>query len=187
MRIASFSADGQSHYGVITDAGAIALSADFPDWPTLREVIAAAALLESEFEVSADVWSVTSFNELARDGLATARWNRLHPGEDARLSYVERCLGGRGGPVLASSDYQSAVADQIRAFVPARYAVLGTDGFGRSDTRRKLRTYFEVDRYSTCAAALSALAADGAVSVERVGEAIRKYGLDPERIDPASV
>ncbi|MCA9512796.1 MAG: pyruvate dehydrogenase (acetyl-transferring), homodimeric type [Myxococcota bacterium] len=153
----------------------------------LREVLAAADLLEQDFGVAADVWSVTSYGELRRDGVAAARWNRLHPGEERRRSHVERCLAAQPGPVLASSDYMTLVADQIRAFVPGAFHVLGTDGFGRSDTRRKLRQYFEVDRYSTCVAALAALADDGQVDRGRVATAIRKYGVDPEKIDPASV
>jgi pyruvate dehydrogenase E1 component len=153
----------------------------------LREVLAAADLLAEDFDVRSHVWSVTSFNELARDGLAAQRWNRLHPDEDPRVAYAERCLAQRPGPVVANSDYMVAVAEQIRPWVPGRYSVLGTDGYGRSDTRRKLRRFFEVDRYSTAVAALSALAAEGALDRSRVGEAIRKYGVDPDKLDPASV
>jgi pyruvate dehydrogenase E1 component len=153
----------------------------------LREVLAAAQLLAEDFGVQCDVWSVTSFNELARDGRAATRWNRLHPDRDPRVPYVERCLAARSGPIVASSDYMAAVADQIRAWVPGRYTVLGTDGFGRSDTRRKLRRFFEVDRYATCVAALWTLAEEGGIERERVQEAIRKYGVDPDKIDPASV
>jgi pyruvate dehydrogenase E1 component len=153
----------------------------------LREVLAAADLLLDDFGVRADIWSVTSFNELRREGLEADRWNGLHPESERRLSYVERCLAKRAGPVVANSDYMRAVADQIRAFVPGRYSVLGTDGFGRSDTRRKLRQFFEVDRYYTCVAALSALSEDGLVDRSLVAEAISKYGLDPEKPDPLSV
>jgi len=153
----------------------------------LREVLAAATLLAEDFGVQADVWSVTSFNELRRDGLETRRWNRLNPDEEPRLSYVERCLSKQPGPVVASSDYMAMVPDQIRPYVPARFMVLGTDGFGRSDTRRKLRQFFEVDRYWTAVTALSALADEGAIDRSRVSEAIRKYGIDPAKIDPASV
>jgi len=153
----------------------------------LREVLAAADLLEQDFGVHADVWSVTSFNELRRDGLAAERWSRLHPDEERRRPYVERCLAAQPGPVLASSDYMALVADQIRPWVRGTYRVLGTDGFGRSDTRRKLRRHFEVDRYSTCVAALAALADDGQGDRSRVATAVRKYGVDPEKIDPMSV
>jgi pyruvate dehydrogenase E1 component len=153
----------------------------------LREVLAAADLLAEDFGVRSDVWSATSFNELARDGQEVERWNRLHPDEDRRLPYVERCLAARSGPVVANSDYMAAVAEQIRPYVPGRFVTLGTDGVGRSDTRRKLRRFFEVDRYSTCVAALWALSEEGSIDRSRVGEAIRKYGIDPDKIDPTSV
>jgi pyruvate dehydrogenase E1 component len=153
----------------------------------LREVMAAAELLEHDFGVGSDIWSVTSFNELARDGRAAERWSRLHPDEDPRVSYVERCLARGTGPVVAASDYVRAHADQIRAFVPASYHVLGTDGYGRSDTRRKLRKFFEVDRFHVAVAALVALADEGAIGRSRVSEAIAKYGLDPEKPNPVEV
>jgi pyruvate dehydrogenase E1 component len=146
----------------------------------LREVEAAVELL-AEHGVSADVWSVTSFTELRRDGIEVERWNRLHPTEPPRVAYIEEQLGGRGpGPVVAASDYLRAFADQIRAWVPGRYTVLGTDGFGRSDYRRALRRFFEVDRYHVAVAALSALAAEGAVKPEVVQAAISTYGIDAE-------
>jgi len=149
----------------------------------LWEVIAAAALLGTDFGVAADVWSVPSFTELRRDGLAAERWSMLHPLEEPRRSYVESCLGGRAGPVVAATDYVRAYADQIRPFVPGRYRVLGTDGFGRSDYRRKLRSHFEVDRHYVVLAALSALGADGTVPAE----AMERYGFDPDKPDPVSV
>jgi len=152
----------------------------------LREVIAAAELLEADHGVAADIWSVPSFTELRREGLAVERWNTLHPLQERRRSYVEQCLSGRPGPVIASTDYIKAFADQIRAFVPGRYRVLGTDGFGRSDYRRRLRSHFEVDRYFVAVAALSALADEGAVDGAVVEAAITKYGIDPERGDPAT-
>ena len=129
----------------------------------LREVLAAADLLESEFQVAADVWSVTSFTELRREGLDVERWNRLHPTAPAREAYVESVLRERGGPFVAASDYMRAFADQIRPFVPGRYTALGTDGFGRSDYRVKLRRFFEVDRHhvAVAVAALKALADEG--------------------------
>jgi pyruvate dehydrogenase E1 component len=153
----------------------------------LREVIAASDLLRHDFAVTSDIWSVPSFNELARDGAESERWNRLHPGEEARLCYVERCLSGRRGPVVAASDYVRSHVEAIRAHVPSRFSVLGTDGYGRSDGREKLRSFFEVDRYHVVVAALSALAADGVIEASRVGEAIAKYGVDPDRPAPTSV
>ena len=154
----------------------------------LREVIAAAELLASDFGVAADVWSVPSFTELRRDGLAAQRWNMLHPLDEPRRSYVETCLAERpAGPVVASTDYIRAFADQIRPFVGRRYQVLGTDGFGRSDYRRKLRAHFEVDRHYVALAALHALAADGAVPAKVVAEAIERYGIDPDKPDPVLV
>jgi pyruvate dehydrogenase E1 component len=150
-----------------------------------REVIAAADLLADDFGVTADLWSVPSFTELRRDGLAADRWNLLHPGERPRVSYVESCLADRDGPVVAATDYVKTFADQIRPFVPRRYNVLGTDGFGRSDYRRKLRQFFEVDRHFVALAALSALAAEGAVPASAVADAIGRYGIDPDKPDPA--
>jgi pyruvate dehydrogenase E1 component len=153
----------------------------------LREAIAAADLLRDDFGVTADVWSVTSFNQLRRDGLETERWNMLHPGKPSRQSYVESCLGSRSGPVVAATDYIKAYADQIRAFVPRRYRVLGTDGFGRSDYRKRLRKFFEVDRHFITLAALKALADDGEVPAAKVKAAIAKYDIDPEAPNPAKV
>ncbi|HEX6829725.1 MAG TPA: pyruvate dehydrogenase (acetyl-transferring), homodimeric type, partial [Burkholderiales bacterium] len=153
----------------------------------LREAMAAAEILEKDYGVSADIWSVTSFNELRREGVETARWNLLHPNEKPRLSYVEQCLKDRQGPVVAASDYMKIFADQIRQFVPQRYTVLGTDGFGRSDTREKLRRFFEVDRQHIAVAALKSLAEEGKVTTEKVAQAIDKFGIDPERPNPARV
>jgi len=150
----------------------------------LREVMAAADLLEQDFGVASEIWSVTSFTELARDGQQVERWNRLHPEEDPRHSYVERCLARRSGPVVAASDYVRAVPEQIRAFVPADYSVLGTDGFGRSDTRQRLRRFFEVDRFHVAATALMALSRHGAIDRSQVARAIEKYGIDPEKPNP---
>ncbi len=155
----------------------------------LREVIAGAELLEKDFGISADIWSVTSFNELRRDGIEMARWNMLHPQNERRASYVEDCLRDRAGPVIAATDYMKAYADQIRGFLPqaAHYSVLGTDGFGRSDTRRALRRFFEVDRHHVAVAALKALADQEALPRKKVAEAIKQYGLDPEKPNPARV
>ncbi len=153
----------------------------------LREVIAGADLLENDFGVPCDVWSVTSFTELARDAAAVERWNMLHPEETPRVSYVTAKLAERGdGPVVASSDYMKQFAEQIRPFVPARYRVLGTDGFGRSDYRRKLRQHFEVDRHFVAVAALKSLAEENKVPSAKVAEAIRKYGIDPDKANPVT-
>jgi len=154
----------------------------------LREVIAGAELLEKDFGVAADIWSVTSFTQLRRDGLDAQRWNLLHPEAEPRVSYVEQCLQDRGGPVVAATDYMKSYADQIRAFLPTHnYLVLGTDGFGRSDTRRKLRKFFEVDRNYVAVAAMKALADQEAVPRAKVTEALRKYGIDPEKPNPTTV
>jgi pyruvate dehydrogenase E1 component len=153
----------------------------------LREVIAAAELLLEDWEVAADVWSVTSFSELRREGLDAHRWNLLHPDRPPRSSYVEKCLSDRPGPVVASTDYIKSFPDQIRAFVPRRYAVLGTDGFGRSDTRAALRTFFEVDRRYVAVAALKALADEGEISASVVSQALSRYGIDGEKPNPMSV
>ncbi len=153
----------------------------------LREVIAAGDLLEQDFGVDADVWSAPSFTELRRDGLAAERWNRLHPEEAPRPSYVAQCLEGRQGPVVAASDYVKLFADQIRPLVDRHYVALGTDGYGRSDVRAKLRRFFEVDRFHVAVAALKALADEGVLPAARVSEAIRKYEINPDAPDPITV
>jgi len=155
----------------------------------LREVIAAGELLEKDWGVAADIWSATSFTELRRDGLATERWNLLHPEDKARVPYVTQCLEKRAGPVVAASDYMKTFADQIRPFMPAGriYKVLGTDGFGRSDSRAKLRHFFEVNRYFIAIAALKGLAESGEGKAKTVAEAIKKYGIDPNKPDPTTV
>ena len=156
----------------------------------LREVIAAAELLEKDWDVAADVWSATSFTELRREGLAADRWNLLHPEDKARVPYVTRCLEKRpAGPVVAASDYLKTFADQIRPFVPKErvYRVLGTDGFGRSDSRARLRYFFEVNRYFVAIAALKALAESGEGKAKTVADAIKKYGIDPDKPDPTTV
>jgi pyruvate dehydrogenase E1 component len=148
----------------------------------LNEVIAAAELLESDFGVASDVWSCPSFTELGRDGMNVERWNMLHPGEERKTSFVAQCLGGRpAGPVIASTDYMRAFADQIRPYVDRRYRVLGTDGFGRSDYRVNLRRHFEVDRHHVVLAALGELAAEGSVPASAPADAIAKYGIDPDK------
>ena len=155
----------------------------------LREVIAAAELLEKDWGVAADVWSAPSFTELRREGLAADRWNLLHPEDKPRVAYVEQCLAKRAGPVVAASDYMKTFAEQIRPFMPKDkvYRVLGTDGFGRSDTRASLRHFFEVNRYWVAIAALRALVDQGELKAKTVAEAIAKYGIDPSKPDPTTV
>jgi pyruvate dehydrogenase E1 component len=154
----------------------------------LREVIAGAELLEKDFGIAADIWSVTSFNELRRDGLDAQRWNLLHPEAEPRLSHIESCLNDRSGPIIAATDYMKIFADQVRAFLPRRnFTALGTDGFGRSDTRRKLRQFFEVDRRYVAVAAMKALADEEKLPQKTVADAIVKYGIDPDKPNPATV
>ncbi|MCL2657749.1 MAG: pyruvate dehydrogenase (acetyl-transferring), homodimeric type [Betaproteobacteria bacterium] len=152
-----------------------------------QEVIAAADLLKSDWGVESDIWGCPSFNQLARDGQDTARWNMLHPLEMPRLSHVEQCLKGAAGPVIAATDYVKLFAEQIRPFVAGRYVTLGTDGFGRSDTREALRNHFEVDRHWIVVAALNALVADGVIGREKVRDAMTKYGIDADKPNPLTV
>jgi len=152
----------------------------------LRESIAAKELLESEWGVAANVWSCPSFNELAREGQDCERWNLLHPSEAPRVSFVAQQLEKHAGPVVAATDYVKSYVDQIRAFMPKgrTYKVLGTDGYGRSDFRSKLREHFEVNRHYIVVAALKALADEGSVPASQAAEAIRKYGINTEKINP---
>jgi pyruvate dehydrogenase E1 component len=154
----------------------------------LQEVVAAAQLLEQDFGVSSEVWSVTSLTELRRDGQEAERWNLLNPEHAPRIGYVESCLQDKQGPVVVATDYMKIFADQIRPFVSnRRFVTLGTDGFGQSDTRESLRRFFEVDRHFIALAALKALADDGEIPREKVTEAIRLYGIDPQKQNPAKV
>jgi pyruvate dehydrogenase E1 component len=153
----------------------------------LREVIAAADLLQDDFGITSNIWSVTSFNELRREGLSVQRWNMLHPDKKEKVSYVGSLFKNSNVPTLAATDYMKIYADQIREFVPGHYAVLGTDGFGRSDTRQQLRKFFEVNRYYVVVAALKALADEGTIPLKTVSEAIKKYNIDPEKPDPTTV
>jgi pyruvate dehydrogenase E1 component len=174
MYLLRLGAEGKKHRVQLLGSGTI-----------LREVEAAAVILEEEFDVAADVWSVTSFSELRRDGLAVDRWNRLHPTERPRIAYVTELLRGRQGPVIAASDYMKTFADQIRSWVEAPYVVLGTDGYGRSDTRAALRRFFEVDRAHVALAALEGLAEAGSIERKSLAEAIEELGIDPEAPNPA--
>ncbi|MFA5681499.1 MAG: pyruvate dehydrogenase (acetyl-transferring), homodimeric type, partial [Hydrogenophaga sp.] len=143
-------------------------------------------LLAADWGVQADVWSCPSFNELTRDGQDVERWNLLHPLETPRVPFVTQQLGKSTGPVVASTDYMKNYAEQIRSFIPAgrAYKVLGTDGFGRSDFRSKLREHFEINRHYITVAALKALAEEGKVPVAKVAEAIQKYGINTEKVNP---
>ncbi len=153
----------------------------------LNEVRAAAELLRSDFDVEADIWSVTSVNELTRDGQRATRWNLLHPTEKPRKAYVTQQLEGRDGPVIIATDHLKTYSEQLRAYVPGTYTVLGTEGFGRSDSRAKLRHFFEVNRYFVTIAALKSLADEGKIKADVVAKAIKKFGIDPEKADPMSV
>jgi pyruvate dehydrogenase E1 component len=152
----------------------------------LRESIAAQALLEKDWGVAANVWSCPSFNELTRDGQDADRWNLLHPTEEQRVPFVSQQLAAHAGPVIASTDYMKAYAEQIRPFIPKgrSYRVLGTDGFGRSDFRSKLREHFEVNRHFIVVAALRSLADEGTIPMAKVAEAIKKYGIKTDKINP---
>ncbi len=153
----------------------------------LREVLAAAELLSRDFGIPSDVWSVTSFNELRRDALATERWNQLHPEDAPRKSYLDNCLANRSGPYVAATDYMKIVPDQLQRWMPGRYITLGTDGYGRSDSRDALRQFFEVDERYIAVTALKALADDGVLDQKTVAQAIRKYGIDPDKPDPVTL
>jgi pyruvate dehydrogenase E1 component len=172
--------------------------ADDPENPKLRvnllgsgailnEVLAAAEILASVYGVAADVWSVTSFSELRREGLSVARYNLLHPEETPREAYVTKCLKAQPYPIVAASDYMKIVAEQIRPFIHGPYLTLGTDGFGRSDTREQLRRHFEVDRYFIAVAALNVLADKGVLGRSRVADAITRFQIDPDKVDPLTV
>ncbi len=154
----------------------------------LREVIAAAGLLADDWGVGADVWSVPSFTELRREGMENERWNTYHPDEEPRTTWVEQSLASRpSGPVIAATDYMRSFADQIRPWVDAPYRVLGTDGYGRSDYRKTLRSFFEVDRHHVVLAALTELAKTGGIDPSAPKQAIESYGIDPERPAPWKV
>ncbi|HDV5708963.1 TPA: pyruvate dehydrogenase (acetyl-transferring), homodimeric type [Legionella pneumophila] len=150
----------------------------------LREVIKAAEMLEEDFSITSDIWSVTSFNELRKEGLAVERYNNMHPKNKPQESYVTSQLKGRYGPVIATTDYMRIYADQIRPFVPSRYITLGTDGYGRSDTRSQLRHFFEVDAKFIVLAALNALVAEGGLDKAKVVDAMKRYNINPDKLDP---
>jgi pyruvate dehydrogenase E1 component len=153
----------------------------------LREVIAAGELLEKDWGISADVWSATSFTELRREGMDVERWNLLNPEKKQKETYVGKLLNKAEGPVIASTDYMRSFADQIRNFIPNRFVALGTDGYGRSDSREALRSFFEVDRYYVVLAALKALSDDGKLPASKATEAIKKYNIDINRANPTTI
>ena len=153
----------------------------------LREIIAAAELLEKDWGIAADVWSATSFTELRREGLDCERWNMLNPDKPQRVNYVAECLKGAKGPVIASTDYMKSFAEQIQRFVPNKFVALGTDGYGRSDSREALRDFFEVNRYYVVIAALKALSDEGKLPAAKVAEAVKKYKLNAHKPNPTSI
>jgi pyruvate dehydrogenase E1 component len=152
----------------------------------LRESLAAQELLAKDWGIAADVWSCPSFNELTRDGQDADRFNMLHPLETPRVPFVAQQLAKHDGPVIASTDYMKNYAEQIRSFIPKgrTYKVLGTDGFGRSDFRSKLREHFEINRHYIVVAALKALSEEGAVPVAKVAEALKQYGIKTDKVNP---
>ncbi|MBM38295.1 MAG: pyruvate dehydrogenase (acetyl-transferring), homodimeric type [Woeseia sp.] len=153
----------------------------------LREVLGAADLLKKDFDVQTDIWSVTSFNELRRNALEVERWNQLHPAKTQKKCYIEECFASNPGPFIAATDYMKIISDQIQRWIPGRFISLGTDGYGRSDARKPLRKHFEVDKHYIAVTALKALADDGILEQKIVAEAIKKYGIDPDRPDPVTL
>lgn len=143
-------------------------------------------MLAKDFNVEADVWSATSFNLLAKEGREVERWNLLHPQEPKKEPYITQVLKNTEGPIVAATDYIKQYSDQVRAFVPRHYAVLGTDGFGRSDSRENLRSFFEVNRYYIALVALNSLAEEGKIDKSLVSKAIELYHLNPEKPNPLS-
>jgi pyruvate dehydrogenase E1 component len=150
----------------------------------LIEVLEAQAILKEKYDIGCDVWSVTSYSELCRDAMAADRWNRLHPESEQRQSFLEETLAGTDGPYVSSSDNIRMVADQIREWIPGQYVVMGTDGFGRSDTREVLRRHFEIDAEFTAFATLTALADEGAYDKAKLTQVITDLGIDPEKVEP---
>lgn len=157
----------------------------FGSGPILIETVKAQGILEEKYSVAADVWSVTSYNELRREALAIERWNRLHPTEPVKRPYIQTVLDGAEGPIVAASDFMKSVQDQIAPWLPNRMVTLGTDGFGRSDNREHLRRHFEVNAESIVVAALSRLSRDGKFDAKKAAKAFADLGVDPEKIDAA--
>jgi len=157
----------------------------FGSGPILNEALRAQGILAEKYNVHANVWSVTSYNELRRDALGVERWNRLHPAEKAKQPYVLTALSSADGPIVAASDYIKAVPDQLAPWLGTRLVTLGTDGFGRSDNREHLRRHFEINAESIAAATLSRLARDGKFDPQRAQKAMQELGVNTEKIDPA--
>ena len=153
----------------------------------LREIIAASKILSKEYNIDSDIWSVTSFNELRRNGMETERVNLLNPNEKQKKTYVQKCLDKRDGPVIAASDYTRAFADQIRPYTDKTFYSFGTDGYGRSDTRKNLRKFFEVDKEHIVAFTLSALAKEQLIGSKDADKAIKKFKIDKDRDFPANL
>ena len=153
----------------------------------LREIIAASKILSKEYNIDSDIWSVTSFNELRRNGMETERVNLLNPNEKPKKTYVQKCLDKRDGPVIAASDYTRAFADQIRPYTDKTFYSFGTDGYGRSDTRKNLRKFFEVDKEHIVAFTLSALAKEQLIGSKDADKAIKKFKIDKDRDFPANL
>jgi pyruvate dehydrogenase E1 component len=173
-RFRASSKAGAKHRAQLFGSGAI-----------LPEVIKAQEILESKYDVGADIWSVTSYSELYREGHACERWNMLHPGETPRVPYVAQCLKDAPGVLVAASDYVKALTDSIDRWLPRPIATLGTDGFGRSETRAGLREFFEVDYRYVIVATLAALARDGKIAASVVEQAIKAHNINPEKANPA--
>jgi pyruvate dehydrogenase E1 component len=153
----------------------------------LREMISAAEILQKDYQIDSEVWSVTSFNELRKDGMETERWNLLNPDGKKKKSYVEKCLEKREGPVFAASDYVRSFSDQLRPYVSKPFYSFGTDGYGRSDTRKNLRKFFEVDKEHIVAYTLSALAKEQLIASKHAEKAIKKYKINKEKVFPTKL
>ena len=153
----------------------------------LREMMKAAEILQNEYQIDSEVWSVTSFNELRKDGMETERYNLLNPDKNQKISFVEKCLGKTEGPILAASDYMRANSDQIRPYINKSFYSLGTDGFGRSDTRKNLRNFFEVDKEHIVTYGLSALSKEQLIASKYAKDALKKYKINPEKIIPTKL
>ena len=150
----------------------------------LNETIKAAEILSKDFGIDSDVWSITSYSEIQRDGAEILRWNQLHPDKKPKETYIQKCLKGRSGPVIAASDYIRSHVDQIRPYINSSFYTLGTDGYGRSDTRKELRKFFEVNKESIIVNTLSALSHEQKIASKVVNDAIKKYKIDPEKPYP---
>tara|TARA_B100001996_G_C18406420_1_gene495063 strand:- start:166 stop:696 length:531 start_codon:yes stop_codon:yes gene_type:complete len=153
----------------------------------LREMMAGAEILQNEYKIDSEIWSVTSFSELRRDGMEVERYNLLNPDREQKISYVEKCLGKKEGPIMAASDYMRINSDQIRPYINKGFYSLGTDGFGRSDTRKNLRNFFEIDKEHIVAYGLSILSKEQLISSKYAKEAIKKYNIDGKKIMPTKL